>query len=93
MPRYHFDLQDFRDQVGVDLEDEASARQYALRLAGDLIRDTSLDAGTRHYWRMDVRLGDERCLTSLVLEMLPAGPNDPAATDQAVNRAGGPAPN
>ena len=71
MPRFYFDLQDFEDHVGVALPDEASARQYAMRLAGDVIRDTQLDDYGRHYWRLDVREGVSKRLISMVFEMVP----------------------
>ncbi len=91
MPRYYYDLQTDRDEIGVVLPDATASRAYAMRYAGELIRDLEVGARGQEYWRMDVR-GEERALFSLVVEVMPvaadAQAEDPWAEDRGRRLAG-----
>ena len=85
MPRYYYDLQSDRGEIGGGLPDAAASRAYAMRYAGEMIRDLAVGARGQDYWRMDVR-GEERALFSLVVEVMPvaayAWAEDPRAEDR-----------
>jgi hypothetical protein len=60
MPRYYFDLkkreETLHDNDGTDLPDEAAARDHALRVMGELMRNTNVRTRS---WRLAV-LGQDR---------------------------------
>lgn len=69
MPRYHYDLQTDRDEIGVVLPNVAASRAYALRYAGELLHDLEVGSRGQEYWRLDVR-SEGRTLFSLVVELM-----------------------
>lgn len=57
MPRYHFNIHDgaeLPDDVGTELPDLAAARIFAVRLAGECLRDHAAEFWNGEEWKMDV---------------------------------------
>lgn len=57
MARYFFNIHDgydFFDDQGVELNNWDEARQYAIRLAGNVIVDSALTTKLGENWSMDV---------------------------------------
>lgn len=57
MPRFYFNVHDgksFPDEDGSELRDLRAARETAVRLAGDLLRDHAAAFWTGEEWRMEV---------------------------------------
>jgi hypothetical protein len=60
MEKYHFDIDDGElswDAEGTDLEDLASAKCEAVRMAGQVICDAAGSFWDRAEWKMTVRTG------------------------------------
>lgn len=69
MPRFHFHVHDGRDwpdEEGVELASVAQARIEALRHAGDMLKDSAIEAQHARGWRMQVTDGQGQ--TVLYLE-------------------------
>lgn len=61
MPLYYFDVQDdviLEDETGTECADLAAARSAAIRLSGEMMRDTPEDFAAVANWIVRVR--DER---------------------------------
>ena len=57
MPRYFFNIQDGRatpDQEGTELPDMETARAEAVRLSGEVLRDTGAQYWRHPEWRLEV---------------------------------------
>ena len=57
MPRYHFSVYDgvdIQDREGTDLPNLQSARQEAIRFAGEIIADEGRSLSFGEDWRMEV---------------------------------------
>ena len=68
MPRYFFNLQDGRsapDQEGTELPDIETARAEAVRLSGEVLRDTGAKFWEHPDWRLDVLDESGRTLFTL----------------------------
>lgn len=57
MPRFHFNVYDGIDEPdreGTDFRDWDAAREEAIRLAGELLRDSAKQMALGEDWRMEI---------------------------------------
>ena len=89
MPRYFFNLQDGRsrpDREGTELADIGTARAEAVRLSGEVLRDTGAKYWDHPDWRLDVL--DERGRTLFSLRFVADEQADAPRTAMARLRTG-----
>jgi hypothetical protein len=77
VPRYHFHIIDGRtllDPEGVELPDPAGAREEALRLVGEILRDPVQSVAFGSRWRLEATDSAGNLLLGLDLSLpAPAG--------------------
>ena len=81
MPKFHFHLDDKRDEQGLELADLAAAKCEALEFAARHICDAANAFWDREEWTLSVT--DERGLTLMQLQILGT---QSAATSSKVSR-------
>lgn len=75
MPSYFFEIEDgsgVEDDDGIELPNLGAAREQAVRLMGELLRDRPVALWAARRWRLTVKDADKRPLFKIAVTVTPS---------------------